>query len=139
MDNPILGVGAGNYPWANRAYELNDPDYDEATTRWAGGRVSHSLYFTLIPELGLSGVFLFTAIGITIYRRLKAVSDDIDSVLKDDLGKEMRLISRAMLASIFGLLVSGAFISVLYYPHFWYLNGFAMAMYFNYKKLRKFT
>jgi probable O-glycosylation ligase (exosortase A-associated) len=134
VDNPVLGVGAANYPWTNRRYELKRPNYDQETTRWAGGRSVHSLYFQLLSETGLVGVFLYVSLGFMMYRRMKAVAEDADGVLDGDLGMEVRLIAKAIQVSMFGLLVSGAFISVLHYPHYWYLNGFSLAIYLVYKK-----
>ncbi len=134
IDNPVLGVGAGNYPWTNRLYELKRPDYDEATTRWAGGRPAHSLYFTLFPEMGLAGAGLYIGIGLLMFRRMKEVSEDKGDVLEGPVGEEFKLIARALLVSILGFLSSGTFISVLYYPHYWYLNGFSLAIYLVYKK-----
>ena len=134
IDNPVLGVGAGNFAWANYIYEVRRPDFDEATTRRAAGRPAHSLYFTLLPEMGFAGTYLFVGIGVLMYRRLKKISEDRNLVLKGPVGEEIRLIAKALLVSLFGFFVSAGFISVLYYPHFWYLNGFSLAMYLVYKK-----
>ena len=60
--NPVFGVGQGNYNWNVHFYEdLN------VTGQSSGGRAAHSLYFTLLPELGLLGVTLYVLIlGVTI-------------------------------------------------------------------------
>ena len=55
LDNPIFGVGQGNFPWNFERYE--PPEGFKG--RLHGGRAAHSLYFTLLPELGLVGTFLF--------------------------------------------------------------------------------
>ena len=52
LDYPIIGVGQGNAPWHISRYE--PPGGLHGTSR--AGRAVHSLYFTLIPELGLVAV-----------------------------------------------------------------------------------
>ena len=54
-DSPIVGVGAGNYPWNVGEYEIRMPDYNPERPNHAG-RQAHSLWFTLIPEYGLAGL-----------------------------------------------------------------------------------
>lgn len=129
VDHPMIGVGAGNFPWRIYEYQTRTPDFDPDRTRLRGGRVAHSLYFTLISELGSIGTFLFTAMLFIVTRKLfrvmKAKSDDpaIQPALT-----ELSLLAKAMIASLGTFLFSGLFISVLYYPHFWYLIGFALAL-----------
>ncbi len=135
LDYPIAGVGAGNYPWRVEEYEVAQGEY--TGRRLLGGRVAHSLYFTLIPELGTLGVLLFGAMTVLIFRRVwfiirreeqRAIAQTGDSRAPPT---EANLLARAMLVSLVGLFSSGAFISVLYYPHFWFLIGFVLALYYT--------
>jgi hypothetical protein len=50
------------------------------------------------------------------------------SVGGDD-GALLRALGSAFLASFVGFFASGTFLSVLYYPHYWYLSGFVVATY----------
>jgi O-antigen ligase len=75
LDHPIVGVGAGNYPWNVEEYELKSSEYDPRKTRLHGGRVAHSLYFTLIPELGTLGVIVYFWILLLIYKNIKKIND----------------------------------------------------------------
>ena len=84
--------------------------------------------------MGAAGTYLFVGIGVLMYRRLKKISDDRNLVLEGPVGEEVKLIAKALLVSLLGFYVSAAFISVLYYPHYWYLNGFSLAIYLVYKK-----
>jgi probable O-glycosylation ligase (exosortase A-associated) len=129
MDHPLLGVGAFNYPWRVAEYEYRSEGYDPRGRRSLGGRVSHSVYFTVIPELGLVGTLLFFAVGWTMYRRLRGIirQDKSDTRWLQDT-PELPLLARAMVVSLVGFAVTGAFISVLYYPHFWVLVGFVLAL-----------
>lgn len=129
LDHPMVGVGAGNFPWRIYEYQTRTPDFDPDRTRLRGGRVVHSLYFTLISELGSIGTLLFVVMLFIMIRKLfrvmKAKSDDpaVQPALT-----EASLLAKAMIASLGTFLFSGLFISVLYYPHFWYLIGFTLAL-----------
>ena len=128
-DHPTIGVGAGNYPWRVYEYQLKTPDFDPASTRQRGGRVAHSLYFTLIAELGTLGTLFYVGMLWVVVRKLfrvmKAKSDNpaVQLELTD-----YSLLAKAMLVSLGTYLLSGAFISVLYYPHLSYLIGFVIAL-----------
>jgi probable O-glycosylation ligase (exosortase A-associated) len=127
LANPLFGVGQGNLPWEFRSYE----SAEGFEGRSLAGRAAHSLYFTLLPELGLAGTVIFVAMGFTILRRLGSVAARAWRVTDDSRGREARRLaafSRAMVVSLIGYLVGGVFISVLYYPHFWLLGGFAVAL-----------
>ena len=62
-DNPFFGVGPNNYPWTSGDYFHLSPFFDEAA-RFRSGRQAHSLYFTLVPELGFFGIILFSYITL---------------------------------------------------------------------------
>jgi hypothetical protein len=118
LDNP-LGVGGNNF-------QVRFPEYQgDRFSRGMWGRVAHSLWFTLIPELGV--------IGIVIYFRLLFYNlKDIISLKtrKQELNGSERYLnsmSIAFLASLAGFFASASFISVLYYPHYWYLTAVIVA------------
>lgn len=118
--NPILGVGPGNYPW--RVPEYEKYVHDSMSYKSHGGRVAHSLYFTLLPELGLLGVALYFPIvyvAVRICRRFTR---------REDEDEYPRLLARAIIIAIGGYLVSGAFLAVLYYPELWLLAAFAVVV-----------
>lgn len=128
-DHPLLGVGASNYPWRVVEYEYRSSEYRPDQVRLHGGRVAHSLYFTLIPEYGLLGIIIFSSMTWILFRRLFELvkTDTRQHDLFLDV-PELPLLARAMIVSMFGLFISGAFISVLYYPHFWALIGFSIGL-----------
>lgn len=113
LDNPVLGIGVGNYPWRNSEYRDDGERDDDANRRDLGGRQAHSLWFTLIPELGLIGIFLYIAILQSIFKRSS------ESRLAPP--SELTQLSRGVKVAIFSFLINGTFISVLYYPVFWFL------------------
>lgn len=138
IDNPLLGVGAMNYPWRVWEYEQRSAEYDPTEVRAHGGRVSHSVYFTVIPELGFAGTALFFALGLGMLKRLRRIireDKSETSVLAET--PALPLLARAMAVSLLGFAVTGAFISVLYYPHFWTLIGFVLALQLAVEEQRK--
>jgi probable O-glycosylation ligase (exosortase A-associated) len=117
--NPILGVGQGNYPWNVHFYEKFDH-----TTQSQGGRASHSLYFTLLPELGLVGVALYAALLCF------CVADLWHVIAPAGAAPGLRLdgYARAILAAFIAYLSTGIFLSVLYYPYVYYFAGMTFAI-----------
>lgn len=127
LDYPILGVGPGNFPWNVEPYEGTE-GYGGT---FHGGRVAHSLYFTLMPELGTVGILIFGGMLYYIFRDLRFLRQlgsgrGFEGVLGGT--KEEVYLSLTMTASLMGFLVSGTFLSVLYYPSFWILMGFVVAL-----------
>ena len=123
-ENPIFGVGQGNFPWEFNNYEENGG--------WEGrslsGRAAHSLYYTLMPELGLVGLVLFIAMNYCVVKNLsfvRRVYGDRQKSIADTEARFFFYSGCAIEASLIGYLVSGYFISVLYYPNFWVLMAFA--------------
>ena len=128
LDNPILGVGAGNYNWKIAEYEMKSDDFGERI-RNHGGMVAHSLYFTIIPEYGLVGIIMFGAIFYLIYSRAgKIYKAAVKIKEQDDELFRLGLLARAIRISLIGYLSAGAFISVLYYPHVWFLLAFVVCI-----------
>jgi O-antigen ligase len=133
LDNPVFGVGPNNYPVRAAEYETDVSD-EIGYHMW--GRAAHSLYFTLLPELGSTGTLLFAGMlfhGIRVRRRLRR---ELKPVLdQHSVGSEeferarwLHRIAACMDASLAGYLSAGAFISVLYYPHVWVLTAFTASL-----------
>jgi probable O-glycosylation ligase (exosortase A-associated) len=127
VDNPVFGVGAGNYPWRVAYYELQSKGRSPSG-RLHGGRAAHSLYFTLLPELGTLGLALFVVALTSAIKRLRRIARD---EAKRNLGRGTSLAeasARATIVAFIAYLSAGMFVSVLYYPHFWYLVAIAVAL-----------
>jgi len=129
LDNPIIGVGQGNYPWY-----IVDTENELGLiwkARSLGGRAAHSLYFTLLSELGLLGAILFLAMlifSITDLRFIKKVTRNFGGVFVNDEAKKAYYMALALEGSLIGFLTSSVFISTLYYPNFWILCGFILSL-----------
>lgn len=135
LDNPMFGVGQGNFPWAIGEY-MGGRTWQ---TKSLAGRQAHSLYFTLLPELGLVGVMIFGAMVYVNYRdtRVKnlvlrtssAVSARRDEADIQDLQiSRATLYGNAILGGMIGYLATSTFISTLYYPTFWIMMALAVAL-----------
>ena len=133
LANPVFGVGQGNFPWTIGEY-LGGRTWQ---TKSLAGRQAHSLYFTLLPELGLLGVFIFGSMVVFNYKdvrycnrlgmrrhlihRHEVVSVDADL-------EKAAWFGNAILGALVAYLVTSTFISTLYYPTFWILTGLAVAL-----------
>jgi O-antigen ligase len=126
LDNPVIGVGQSNFEVRFGDYEGDDRLYG-VTRVW---RAAHSLYFTLLPELGLVGGFIFFRMLYWIYKDLVVIRRATPQRFKDEENRAPIILpyAHAMEVSLIGFLVSSIFISTLYYPNFWVAMGFVVAL-----------
>jgi hypothetical protein len=112
--NPILGVGAGNFPNTVHLYQ-------HKTSWWTGrerslsGRQAHSIYFQVLPDLGLVGLSIYFYIMCILPLRLLRMTKRFDTADPSQL--QLKLFCQALIASMAVFAIAGAFISVAYYPH----------------------
>ena len=135
LANPVFGVGQATFPWAIGEY-LGGRTWQ---TKSLSGRQAHSLYFTLLPELGLVGVIIFGTMIYLNYRDtrvrqfLPVVARSMGGRRDKEQGSDPEfaravLFGNAILGGMIGYLTTSAFISTLYYPTFWILMGLAVAL-----------
>lgn len=128
-DHPLIGVGASNFRYRVYDYELASSDYDPEAFVSHWGVVCHSLYFTLLSETGTIGTALFALMSLLVVLRLLPLARLLETARpRDPPAIEMALLAKAMVASMVSFFVCGSFISVLYYPHFWFLLGFVITL-----------
>ncbi len=117
-DNP-LGVGGMNFL-------VRFPEYQpESMQRGMWGRAAHSLWFTLLPELGIFGVLIYGLLlsyNLRDIFRLKKLKNETDTDYR-----YAYYLSLAFIASFAGYFASGTFLSVLYYPHYFYMTAIIVA------------
>ena len=129
--NPIIGIGQRNFPWTFGIYE-GDQNF---LGRSIGGREAHSAWVTLISELGLAGIVIVGTMLVRCYMDLKLVRRRFTSASRQKLGEIVQAgedvrtyLARAMEGSIIGFIVSGVFISTLWYPSLWIMMAFVVAL-----------
>jgi putative inorganic carbon (hco3(-)) transporter len=110
-ENPIFGVGPGNFSQIN-----------------AGHRAAHSLYIQALAESGLVGSIAIATLWILFFRmnartRKHALATDPDGRRSFEY-----CLAFGLNLALVGYLTSGAFLSVLYYPHLWILLGLSAAV-----------
>lgn len=118
LDNP-LGVGGNNFQYNFQDYQA------EGFQRGMWGRAAHSLWFTLIPELGIVGIIIYFTLLFYNVKDILYIKK-IDYTENDDLSY-IHSLSIAFMAALAGFFASATFLSVLYYPHYWYLTAIIVA------------
>lgn len=137
MDNPAFGVGVNNFgPWL--------PDYWEGLRQpsqmW--GRAAHSLYISLLSEMGIVGTLFFAGM---IWRNIKdhslicnmeknkerlIANSNLASHEKENIlsgVRQLYFFSHAFSGALVAYLATGIFISVLWYEYFWKLTALWVA------------
>jgi hypothetical protein len=132
LSNPIIGIGQSNFPWTFDVYQAGRTFNGKSIA----GRQAHSLYFTLLPELGLVGIFIIGGMTLKCFMDLRQVRKQLAVVDQapgrretSRVGEDIRVyFARAMEGSFIAYFVSGVFISILWYPSLWVMLGFAVAL-----------
>lgn len=139
LDHPVVGVGPANFgPWLPDYWisERKDPE-----RMW--GRVAHSLYFTLLPEMGLLGTLLFLGVLKANYKDHRYIYDMHKR--KEELLASANLhpekhkkysyairnlyhFSQAISGAMIAYLATGLFISILWYGYFWLITSFVIIL-----------
>lgn len=122
IHNPFIGVGQGNltYRLGQYQYDKNGHSYWQ---RDITGRAVHSIYFTLLPELGILGTMIYILMLFDIFRRYRLVSKrEAAGQVPEKIRLELctlKNVTTGLFVGIIGFLVSGIFLSALYYPQMW--------------------
>ncbi len=113
-DQPLFGVGAGAFA---TAYGTKYKPFDAVAANW---REAHSLYFQALGELGLFGVFFLGGLCFLMLKQQRSIHYYAFS----DPAKQMEIhfLADALTTGLVGFLVSGAFLSVTYYPNLYILS-----------------
>lgn len=121
-DSPIWGVGGHNFGVLLPEYGI-DFDPEKRARHW--GKAAHSMYFQLLAEFGLIGVFLIGSVIVLNFRDLREV------IALNRMGRcppSMGDLARSLRLSWVGFLVPAAFLSVLTYPHLYYLTALTVVV-----------
>ncbi len=138
-DRPLFGWGPQGYPYAVYRFQGAE-QYEMANApiqRSLWGRVSHSVYFTVLPELGLAGTAIFIWLIWSLIAAHRTIRKDCRKSPQAETEpppprlpgpcERLLTISLGLDGALVGFLVSGIFLSAFYYPHFWTLLALGMA------------
>ena len=118
-DNPLLGVGAENYPILYQDYSRRvglDPRTEQ--------RSPHNLYIEVLAEQGLFGFFFFALI---IWVAFKGTVKARSALYKKEHPSLLGMVT-AFSISLFGFLVASLFIHSSYPRFLWLIVGIVLAL-----------
>jgi O-antigen ligase len=121
--NPLVGVGAGNFPVSSVHYLLLPGAIERGDYFIGTPKVLHNTYLEVWAELGIVGLLLFvTILGFCLRSALRAA--------RRFAGRDsrMELISRAVFVALVGMLASDFFGSKEYGKELWLLLALAPAL-----------
>jgi O-antigen ligase len=135
--NPILGVGSGNFRWVIGDYQSAE-QLAKFGRSLGGSIIAHSMHVELLAELGSLGVIL---VGLIVWRtwtglgklRVERAQPGQPPVHPDLI--RLSYYADALRACILAVLVSGAFLSLLYYSHLWVLLAVGSALPFVHRRI----
>ncbi len=122
--NPVLGVGAGNFPITSVHYLLEPGAILRADFIVDDPKVAHNTYLEVLAELGVVGLALFLCIlGYALVTALKAAQTFARAG-----DREMDIIARAVFVALVGMLVAAFFGSREFTNQLWLLLSMAPAL-----------
>jgi putative inorganic carbon (hco3(-)) transporter len=131
-DNPLTGVGIGNFQIAWREVYRPDPSESLLFQGAIGDAYKvyvsspHNMFIQALSELGIFGLLLILLSFLNAFlrhRELRRKADD-----REEGNRFPVYVSHGLDAALVGLAVSGSFLTVLYYPHLWLLLGLSVAV-----------
>lgn len=120
-DHPLLGVGPGNFS-LSYAEKYAAPGDEPGT--WA----THSIYLQALSELGVAGAIPVLLLFFGCFR-LNARTRKY--ILEQGSGRPKGFnfyLAMGFDMALIGYMVSGAFLTVLYYPHLWVILGMSVGL-----------
>ena len=116
-DQPVRGIGAGNFPVASIHYLLAPGVVRRDEFIVDEPKVAHNIYLQILAELGVVGLALFLAIvvfSLTCAARAARA-------FKSQAEARMELLSRAVLVALIAALAADFFISDQFSKQLWLL------------------
>jgi len=120
-DHPLTGVGLGNFPYT---YARTYAGSEIRTREWA----CHSLYIQALSELGLLGVIPLVLLVLSLFRLNRQTRKHLLAISAEAHRSYEYCLAAGLDLALVGYLVSGAFVSVLFYPHLWILLGLSVGL-----------
>lgn len=123
-DQPLRGVGAGNFPVSSIHYLLEPGALPRSDFIVDTPKVAHNVYLGVLAELGIVGLILFLGlIGSLIGCSVRAAG-----LFKRSGDWKMELLTRAHVAALFGFMASLFFASDEFKKQLWLLLAMGPAL-----------
>jgi O-antigen ligase len=123
-NNPLLGVGAGNYTvWFDHYAEQVGSEargYDDP----GEAHYPHNLYLEIAAETGLVGLIIFAVIVSVTLAHLRAAN----RALAEDGLNEAAAVAKAFELAVIGYLISSLFLHGHFQRYLWLMFGLAAAL-----------
>jgi probable O-glycosylation ligase (exosortase A-associated) len=125
LDNPILGVGAGQFP---SEFSGKYHPKDEPSGHWM---TAHSSYFLIFGELGFPGLILVLILVVGNVRANLKVRAAIQARAGPDPARAAEDAMRMLFLTAGGMIgfaAAGAFLSAVYYPHIFVMSAILISV-----------
>jgi O-antigen ligase len=123
-DQPLRGVGAGNFPIASIHYLLEPGALLRDDFIVDNPKVAHNTYLNVLAELGVVGLALFLAvIAFSLWCAARALG-----VASQAGDRQLDVLARAMIVVLVGLLAADFFGSRQYSKQLWLLLSLCPAL-----------
>jgi O-antigen ligase len=117
-DHPLLGIGYAN--WTNYCYFINP----QGVGVLAKCEVCHNIFIQAVSELGISGLSMFILMALFVFiinARTRECARQVEN-------KFLIYMAHGLDGGLIGYLVSGFFVTVLFYPFFWIQMSMTVAL-----------
>jgi O-antigen ligase len=135
--NPAFGVGAGNFRWVIGDYQTAD-QLEKFGRSLGGSIIAHSTPVELLAELGTAGVIVVGALLIYTWRGLGRIRYKKPGPGQPPVHPDLLRLScyaDGVRACLLAILVSGIFLSLLYYSHLWVILAIGTALPFVHDRI----
>lgn len=123
-DNPVAGVGAGNYANSTVHYLFDAGELERSDFIVDDPKPTHNVYLQALAELGVVGLALFLSILAFSLRSLLRAA----WAFRRAGDRTMEVLSRGLLIALCGLLASAFFSTAIYSKQLWLLLGVSVAL-----------
>jgi O-antigen ligase len=114
--NPVLGVGPGNFA----------PTYgSQYGQKFTGDWVPHSIYVQALAELGIVG---FVLLLVILFGTLRVLSNIRKTTAGESPPSYENRLATGLMYALIAFMINGATITVLWYPHLWFIVGTALGL-----------
>jgi O-antigen ligase len=129
LGNPVFGVGPGNFRWHVGDYQSIE-QLEKYGRNLQGSIIAHSLPVELVAEMGTTGLIVVVALLWGTARSLQRLRQIAQARRSTDVHSLWPLgcYADGVIGALIGLLVTGVFLSLLYFSYFWLMIALGSAI-----------